>query len=117
MEPLVSNPTSDPNLRGLRTMNFLSLVILLIMYILVAICGYVAGIFMAIYIFSVIYAVSNILFYVLPAGQKALLLKYRVFTVYFFALLVTILSIVELILIFVSGLSFFAFAVTAIYKG
>ena len=104
MEPLVGSSDSS---KGLRTMNLLSLTVLLIFYILIAVFKFTQGIYLAIYIFSIIFACSNILFLVLPQTQKMIVLRYRIYTVYLWALLLTVLSIVEIILVLINDIGFF----------
>ena len=92
------------NAKGLTTLNLLSLLTCLVMYILIPILTVMADIVSsrAVYIISIILFVSNVLFYILPANIKAFYFQRRLFVVYLPTLVIIGLGIWQFIVVLIN---------------
>ena len=81
-------------------MNMFSILLLFIFWILVAHYNLLKGneLFLTVYIFSVLFTVSNVIFLILPEVHLKKMVKYKRFTVNIWALSFTSLTILDLIL-------------------
>ena len=79
-----------------------------VFYVLMPVYNLAVGIFLAIYILSVIYTASNIFFLVMPVATKTVIIKHRMFTVYLGGNILALTTFIDTISLAVHGPSVIA---------
>jgi len=86
--------------KGLMTLNLISLATCFVLFILLPYFTLVGGARIVVYIASIVYALLNIVYYVLPQNYKLIILKKRMLYVYLPSLVIIGVIIYDIFAVF-----------------